>query len=110
MAKQMNASMLIITNLGASVLPASVFDVLEIQTKDTAPAGKLHIAHATKSKADLVMWWLLLLHHQINLWPSLTFCLATITKLKDDAEMIKQTTCNYIRNLRIAGNLCQRNI
>ncbi len=66
----MYLTLLVIANLKACVLPTSVLDGLEIQAEDTTPTGKPHIANAVKSKSDLPMRRNLLLHHQLNAWPS----------------------------------------
>ena len=69
MAKQMYVTVLVVANLEAKPLPATLLNALEEEAHNLAEARERNICDAMKTKANLSVRWVELVHHKLDVSP-----------------------------------------
>src|SRR5687768_8901966 len=107
MAKQMYATLLIVTNLEGAPLPAALLNVLKIEAHNLAKPGERIDRGAVKPDANLSVGWVEFPHHKLNVAPMVTKSILAheVTKRVNPGEMEKWTTgddgCDLLESLKL---------
>lgn len=102
MTKQMYVTVLVVANLEAKPLPATLLNALEAETHNLAEARERNIGDAVKPKANLSVRRVGIPHHKLDVAPvvaKLILAPVEVTKRVNATEMEKRTAGDDGRDL-----------